>query len=103
MPRLRKLGSPRGVHPSRGPAKLFAVRRPVVVALLVLALGGVGAAAASSAADQPAAGCKARTYRVQAGDTLFSIARRFHTTVQAIARANGLAVNGILRIGVVLR
>ncbi len=30
------------------------------------------------------------TYVVQPGDTLYSLARRYGTTVQAIARANGL-------------
>jgi serine-type D-Ala-D-Ala carboxypeptidase/endopeptidase (penicillin-binding protein 4) len=76
------------------------MRRPLAVALVALALGGAGAAAAGGAS--PAA-CKGRIYRVRAGDTLFSIARRFHTTVQAIARTNRLDPNGILRIGVRLR
>jgi D-alanyl-D-alanine carboxypeptidase/D-alanyl-D-alanine-endopeptidase (penicillin-binding protein 4) len=91
---------PNGVRPSRSSAKLFAMRRPLAVALVALALGGAGAATAGGA---PSAACKTIVYRVRAGDTLFSIARRFHTTVQAIARANGLDPNGILRIGVRLR
>lgn len=33
----------------------------------------------------------AKVYIVQRGDTMYSIARRYHTTVWAIARANGIA------------
>ncbi len=43
-----------------------------------------------------------RTYTVQAGDTLFSIARRFGTTVPALMTANGLSSSNI-RAGMVLR
>ena len=42
------------------------------------------------------------TYTVQAGDTLWLIARRYGTTVEAIKQANGLTSNA-LRIGQVLR
>jgi lipoprotein NlpD len=41
----------------------------------------------------------AAAYRVQAGDTLFSIAWRNNTTVEALQRINGLAPGAILRIG----
>lgn len=44
-----------------------------------------------------------RRYRVRAGDTLSAIAHRFRTTVAALARANRLRPNGILRQGIVLR
>jgi len=89
------------MHPSSRLAKLFGVHRPLVVGLVALALSA--AAAAPGASARPAAACRARTYEVRAGDTLFSIAQRFHTTVQAIARANRLDPNGILRIGVRLK
>jgi peptidoglycan/xylan/chitin deacetylase (PgdA/CDA1 family) len=39
------------------------------------------------------------TFVVQAGDTLFSIARRFGTTVEAIAEANGIEDTGQIRAG----
>jgi len=39
---------------------------------------------------------------VQAGDTVFSIARRFGTTVEAIVAANGLADPGQIEVGQVL-
>lgn len=38
-------------------------------------------------------------YTVRAGDTLFSIASRFGTTVDAISSANNLPSNGILYVG----
>src|SRR5947209_19002128 len=81
------------------PAKLSPVKRSVAAALAALALVCAGAVASAA----PASPCKARTYRVHAGDTLFSIAQRFGTTVHAIVRANGLDARGILRIGVRLR
>lgn len=42
-------------------------------------------------------------YIVQAGDTLFAIALRFGTTVEAIRQANGLAEGDILNVGQLLR
>ncbi len=39
------------------------------------------------------------TYRVETGDTLWSISRRYGTTPEALARANGLSLTGILSIG----
>jgi len=41
-------------------------------------------------------------YTVRWGDTLYSIARRFGTTVQAIAAANGIANPSLIRVGQVL-
>ena len=40
-----------------------------------------------------------RTYIVQPGDTLSSIARRFNTTVDAIVRLNNLASASFIRSG----
>src|SRR4051812_21890414 len=90
------------MNPSSDPAKLPGMRPRLIALVLALALVSTGVAAASSPAS-PAASCKTRVYRVRAGDTLFSIAHRFGTTVEAIARANRLNPNGILRIGVQLR
>jgi LysM repeat protein/uncharacterized protein YvpB len=42
-------------------------------------------------------------YTVRAGDTLFSIATRFGTTVGAIAAANNLPANGVLYVGWTLK
>lgn len=41
-------------------------------------------------------------YTVKAGDTLYSIGRRYNTTVLAIARANNLANLNLIRVGQVL-
>ena len=41
-------------------------------------------------------------YVVRAGDTLSAIARRFHTTVQALVAANGLANPNVIVVGQVL-
>jgi LysM repeat protein len=43
----------------------------------------------------PAPAPAGSTYTVQPGDTLFSIAQRFGTTVDALKAANGLASNRI--------
>lgn len=45
---------------------------------------------------------QATTYRVRSGDTLIAIARRHHTTVSALQRANGLK-SSALRVGQELR
>lgn len=41
-------------------------------------------------------------YKVQAGDSLWSISRKFGTTVQALCDTNGIQENAILRIGKIL-
>ncbi len=43
-----------------------------------------------------------RAYTVQAGDTLFSIARRFNTTVDTLVRLNGLSNANVLFVGQVI-
>lgn len=50
----------------------------------------------------PPPGCTPQNYTVVFGDTLFSIARRFNTTVQAIAAANGIVNPNCIRAGQVL-
>jgi membrane-bound lytic murein transglycosylase D len=47
------------------------------------------------AAGRPATGSAARTYQVRSGDTLFSIARQFATTVAELKRLNGLTNDSI--------
>ena len=60
--------------------------------LIIPALAPTGPSAAATATPSG-------TYRVTAGDTLGRIAGRYGTTAGALAEANGLSVNGILRIG----
>lgn len=44
-----------------------------------------------------------RTYTVRRGDTLYSIARRYNTTVARIAQANNIRNTSLIRVGQVLR
>jgi serine-type D-Ala-D-Ala carboxypeptidase/endopeptidase (penicillin-binding protein 4) len=77
-----------------------------VIAVLVMALAAAHPAASAPAWAAPASApvaCQPDRYRVHAGDTLTSIAQRFQTSIDALARANSLDPNGILRIGTVLR
>ncbi|MDQ7849130.1 MAG: M23 family metallopeptidase [Armatimonadota bacterium] len=56
--------------------------------------------AAASTPRRPATGPGAAVaYRVQPGDTLFSLARRYRTSVDAIVAANGLPSADRLRVG----
>lgn len=48
-------------------------------------------------AGYPAANCE--YYQVQKGDTLWSIARKFNTSVRSLMEVNGLNENSILQIG----
>jgi len=59
------------------------------------ALPAVTPARPSVAAGRPSAGNAARTYQVRSGDTLFSIARQFSTTVAELKRLNGLSNDSI--------
>ena len=70
----------------------FTVRRFAAIALAALVLVsslavGPGSAAAASPAESFQGLC---SYRVQYGDTLYSIASRYHTTVWNIMSINGL-------------
>ncbi len=58
-----------------------------------------------AATGTPAAapGACAERYRVRPGDTLFSIARRFHTSVPALAKANSMHIDSVLLAGRIIR
>ena len=57
------------------------------------------AAPAPTTAPPPSTTGGEVTYVVQRGDTLYSIARRYGTTVQAIAVRNGIANPSLIRVG----
>jgi membrane-bound lytic murein transglycosylase D len=66
----------------------------------------VAPAHTADAKSQPpaAAGASsARTYIVRAGDTLYGIAQRFHTGVDALLALNKLAANAVIQPGLKLR
>ena len=51
----------------------------------------------------PTGAYRRRTHTVKGGDTLSAIAKSNHTTAQAIAGLNGIAIESILRIGQILK
>lgn len=63
------------------------------LALAAALLWGAGAASAQEPAGAPV------TYTVQPGDTLYTIAQRFGTTVDALAAANGIADPALIAVG----
>ena len=67
-------------------------------ALAVKPGGAEASLALSQLAATPTPAARTTVYVVQPGDTLFSLARRFGTSVQAIMEANGLA-NFNIRVG----
>lgn len=71
----------------------------VVGPATVAALAGTRRSVRAPGWKRPAA----RRYRVRSGDTLTSVARRYGTTVPAVARANHLDPAGVLLEGAVLR
>ncbi len=79
---------PRRQHP------LSNTRYPLCLALLLLLVIAVPAVA-----QEPTPTPGPPVYVVQPGDTLYDIARRFDTTVEAIVAANNLADPGLIRVG----
>jgi membrane-bound lytic murein transglycosylase D len=77
----------------RAPATLLAARteRPAPVAVASRAIGGPAPVVTAGQAVEP----RTVTYRVKRGDTLFSIARLFDTTVDKLRSLNRLRTNRI--------
>ncbi|MDX2005017.1 MAG: LysM peptidoglycan-binding domain-containing protein [Meiothermus sp.] len=73
-----------------------------IIALLVWFFASVMAQTPTDAGRVPQTPAAASSHTVQQGDTLFSIARRYSTTVEVIQRLNGLEGTA-LRLGQVLR
>jgi LysM repeat protein len=71
----------------------------VLLALLILLSFNLTAAYAGPAYPMPMPGFY---YTVSVGDTLYSIAWRFHTNVWAVAQANGLINPSLIYVGQVL-
>ncbi len=91
--------------------KALSFRRLAMFALAALfiaasLIGTTGAASASTVAGTQQAAQAAQsmcTYKVQYGDTLYSIAARYHTTVWELMRINFLSYWGWLYAGTTLR
>jgi len=66
------------------------------VAMIVIVTATAQAAASPGATVQPVA---VAVYRVQAGDTLWGLARRHRTTAERLAAMNGIALEATLQIG----
>jgi D-alanyl-D-alanine carboxypeptidase/D-alanyl-D-alanine-endopeptidase (penicillin-binding protein 4) len=79
------------------------LRAAVLLAAGAVAASPVSVSGAAPGRAQATLACKPGQYRVRAGDTLTSIARRFHTTVAVLARANALDPDGVLLAGRVLK
>jgi LysM repeat protein len=77
--------------------------------LKIPAGGSITAASAGNSpsppAEQPAqtGGGATRTYTIQSGDTLYAVAGKFGTTVDAIVKLNGLTDPDVLTVGQVLK
>jgi D-alanyl-D-alanine carboxypeptidase/D-alanyl-D-alanine-endopeptidase (penicillin-binding protein 4) len=70
----------------------------IAAVALAVALGAPAAASPTLAPD--ALACGPTHYRVRAGDTLTSIARRFKVSVRKLAKANALDLGSVLFVGV---
>ena len=68
-------------------------------ALLLVALAALALMFAPIRADAAPPQGVPETYVVQSGDTLFSIAVRYHTTVAAIKQLNGLGASDLIQVG----
>ncbi len=94
----------------RSPSRRSSLRLVAVLGVgLLTAASAVAAHPATSvavstrtASSTELTACPPERYRVRSGDTLFSIARRFHTSVAVLARANSLDPNGVLLAGALL-
>jgi membrane-bound lytic murein transglycosylase D len=62
-----------------------------------------GSSLPTAASTESASSSAERTHRVQAGETLWRISRRYGVSLDALLRANGLRKDGVLRIGQDLR
>jgi membrane-bound lytic murein transglycosylase D len=97
---IAKIAHRYGVRPSEIRTANRMGKRTTLRAGESLVIPGGGAEIADAAEAGPARRSPAATvYRVQRGDTLSSIARRYGTTPAAIASASGISQQGTLGIG----
>ena len=75
----------------------------IVVGQELVLPGGAAPAPPATTGGSVAPAAAGETYVVQNGDTLWGIARRWGTSVEAVAQANGLDLNGYILVGQELR
>jgi len=94
-----------GEHTTPGPTarpSTPTAARPSPTAPATPSLTPVSPTPSQTAANPAPSAQPGTTYQVQAGDTVYSIARRFGTTVEAIVAANHLADPAQINVGQVL-
>ena len=84
--------APEAPEVAEAPAATVEVVVPVVIS-------GDAAAATPAAAPEPAAVSTPGKHVVQAGENLFRIALRYGTSVEAIAKANGITNSALIYVG----
>lgn len=86
----------------RRPAYARVLRTMCLVFLAFALAGSLGLAPPASAASSTGASSTV-SHRVVAGDTLWVLARRYGTSVNAIASASGISPEATLRLGMLLK
>ncbi|WP_457607336.1 LysM peptidoglycan-binding domain-containing protein [Nitratifractor sp.] len=74
-----------------------------IASAIILSLSALSAAPSTSASARQASNFETVEYTVQSGDSLYSIARKHHTTIRALRDANGISEGAILRPGQALK
>jgi membrane-bound lytic murein transglycosylase D len=100
---LDKKGRLRAAGPILVPMAKGAAAQPVRVATVSVPTASSAATPRAAAPARASAPQEARTYVVRAGDTLYSIARRFNTAVDALLAVNKLTAASVIQPGLRLR
>ncbi len=100
---LDKRGRLRVAAPVMVPMKGGAANAPVQVARVATVSIPTASSAAAPRPAAPSHATAARTYVVRAGDTLYSIARRFNTAVDTLLSINQLSAQSVIQPGFRLR
>ena len=80
-----------------------AAAAPVRVATVSIPTASGAGSPRAAAPARPSAPQESKTYVVRAGDTLYSIARKFNTAVDALLAANHLSAKSVIQPGLRLR
>ncbi len=83
--------------------KLLQVVNILIISLILTNCGTHSARSTSSPSSRPIQPAPVGQYRVQAGDTLFSLAWKNNTTVEKLRQINGMGNSSSLRAGQLIR